>query len=134
SLKYCGLTRALSRFAQSDELRALREALQSALLDLAGALGRNAELATGLRQRLRLTVAGAETHLDHVTLRLRELGDGGEQRLGLQRLVDLLVHGRRLDRQQVAEGGVAVVANRLVERNDRAIGLADLDHVLEREV
>ena len=124
----------LRRFAQSDQLRPLRQALQCALLDLAGPLGRHAELAAGLRQGLRLPVAGAEAHLDDVALSVGQFGDRVQQRLGLQRLVDLLVHGGRLDRQQVAEGGVAVVAHRLVERDHRAVGLADLDHVLQREV
>src|SRR4051794_5311487 len=124
----------LGGLAERDQLRSLREALQGALLDLTRPLGAHTELAAGLRQGLRLEVAGAEAHLDHVTLGLGELGDGGQERLGLQRLVDFLVHGRRLDRQQVAEGGVAVVAHGLVEADHSAVGLANLDDVLQRQV
>src|SRR4051812_28184212 len=124
----------LRRFAESYQLRPLREALEGTLLDLPGPLGRDAELAAGLRQGLWLPVAGAEAHLDDVALGVGQLGDRVQQRLRLQRLVDLFVHGRRLDGQQVAEGGVAVVAHRLVQRDNRAIGLADLDHVLQRQV
>ena len=95
---------------------------------------RHTELAPGLRQRLGLAIAGAEAHLDHVPLGLGELGDRGQQRLGLERLVNLFVHGRRLDRQQVAEGGVAIVAHRLVQTDHGPVGLANLDHVLQRQV
>ena len=35
---------------------------------------------------------------------------------------------------QVAQRRVAILADRLVERHDRAIRLADLDHVLQRQV
>src|ERR687895_1691534 len=109
----------LRGLAQSDQLGALAELAQGALLQLAGALGRDAQLLAGLRQRLRLLVAGAEAHLDDVPLRLRELGDGGQERLALELLLDLLVDRRRLDRQQVAERGVPVVAYRLVGADDR---------------
>src|SRR5215210_4168613 len=125
---------ALRGLAESHELGPLREALEGALLDLPGPLGRDAELAAGLRERLRLLVAGAEAHLDHVALRSGELLDRAEQRLRAEGLVDLLVDRRGLEREQVAERGVPVVADRLVEAHDGAIGLADLDHVGERQV
>src|SRR5829696_992716 len=124
----------LGGLAERDELRALAELAQRALLQLAGALGRDAQLLAGLRQRLGLVVAGAEAHLDDVALGLRELGDRGQERLGLELLLDLLVDRRRLDGEQVTERGVAVVADGLVERDDRAVGLADLDDVGQREV
>src|SRR5215210_2846508 len=125
---------ALRGLAQRHELRALGEALEGALLDLTGPLGRDAELATGLAERLGLLVAGAEAHLDDIALRSGELLDRGQQRLGAEGLVNLLVDRRGLEREQVAERGVPVVADRLVEAHDGAIGLADLDHVGERQV
>src|SRR5262249_24295830 len=60
-------------------------------------------------------------------------GNGGQESLRAQLLVDLLVDRRRLDGQQVAELGVAVVAHRLVEAHDRAVRLANLDDFLERQ-
>src|SRR5215204_3383673 len=125
---------ALRGLAQRHQLRALGEALEGALLDLAGALGGDAELAAGLAERLRLLVAGTEAHLDDVPLGGGKLLDRGEQRLRPEGLVDLLVDRRGLEREQVAERGVPVVADRLVEAHDSAIGLADLDHVGERQV
>src|SRR5215210_6103721 len=119
---------ALRGLAQRHQLRALGEALEGALLDLAGPLRGDTELAAGLRERLRLLVAGTEAHLDHVALRSGQLLDGRQQRLRAEGLVDLLVDRRRLERQQVAERGVAIVADRLVEAYDGAIRLADLDH------
>src|SRR5690348_15139661 len=53
----------LRGLAQRHQLGALGEALEGALLDLTGPLGRDAELAAGLRERLGLLVAGAEAHL-----------------------------------------------------------------------
>src|SRR5215210_6815209 len=125
---------ALRGLAQRHELRALGEALEGALLDLTGPLGRDAELATGLAERLGLLVAGAEAHLDDVALRSGELLDRGQQRLGAEGLVDLLVDRRGLQREQIAERGVPVVADRLVEAHDGAIRLADLDDVGQRQV
>src|SRR5215212_10973093 len=110
-----GARYSLRGLAQSHELRPLREPLEGALLDLAGTLGRHAELAPGLAERLRLLVAGAEAHLDHVALRSGELLDRGEERLRADGLVDLLVDRRRLEGEQVAERGVAVVADGLVQ-------------------
>src|SRR4051794_23921104 len=126
--------RSLGGLAQGDQVRTLRQAAQGALLDLARTLGRDAELAAGLRERLGLRVAGAEAHLDDVALLLRELRDGVQQRLRADRLVDLLVDRRGLDGQQVAEGRVALVAHGLVEAHDGAVGLADLDDVGQRQV
>src|SRR5215210_7989851 len=133
SCESCGWG-ALRGLAQRHQLRALGEALEGALLDLTGPLGRDAELAPGLAERLGLLVAGAEAQLDDVALGLGELRDGGEQRLAADRLVDLLLDTGRLEGQQVAERRVALVADRLVETDHGAVGLADLDHVRQRQV
>ena len=104
------------------------------LLDLARPLGGDTELAAGLGERLGLLVTGAEAHLDHVALLIRQARDRVQQRLRAQLLVDLLVNRGGLERDEVAQRRVAVLADRLVERHDRAIRLADLDHVGQRQV
>src|SRR3954447_25919611 len=119
-----GGSRCLRGLAQRHNVGALAEALQRPLLDLPRALRRHAELAPGLAERLRLLVTGAEAHLDDVALLLRELGDRAEERLRAQLLADLLVNRGRLDRQQVAERRIAVVAHRLVETDHRTVRLA----------
>src|SRR3954452_11614594 len=129
-----GGSRCLRGLAQRHDVGALAEALQRPLLDLPRALSRHAELAPGLAERLRLLIARAEAHLDDVALLLRELGDCAQKRLRAQLLADLLVDWGRLDREQVAERRVTVVADRLVETDHGTVRLADLDHVLEREV
>src|SRR5688572_29664027 len=103
----------LGCLAQRHHIRALAEALEGPLLDLARALGGHTELAAGLAERLRLLIAGAEAHLDHVPLLLGELRDRTQECLRAQLLTNLLVDGGRLDRQQVTEGGIPLVAYRL---------------------
>src|SRR4051794_1751275 len=124
----------LGRLSEGDQLGALREPPERTLLDLARPLGGDTELAAGLGERLRLLVTGAEAHLDHVALLIRQARDRVEQRLRAQLLVDLLVDRGGLERDEVAQRRVAILTDRLVERHDRAIRLADLDHVGQRQV
>src|SRR5687767_14376316 len=55
-----GSLRVLRGLAERHHVCPLRQALQRPLLDLTCALGRDAELASGLAERLGLLVAGAE--------------------------------------------------------------------------
>ena len=124
----------LRGLAQRRELAHPAEPAERARLDLAHALGRDAELAADLAQRRRLAAGDPVAQLDDLALALGQLAERGAQRLGAQRDVDLVLGRRRVGRQQVAERGVLLLAERPVERRDRARGVAQRVQLLDREV
>src|SRR6185312_16359099 len=116
----------LSRLAQCRQLRRLGELLQRALLELRRPLGREAEPFADRGERLRLLAAGAEAQRQHGALGFRQR---------LDRAVDdalaLVVPGGLLRslgvrREQIAERGVAVFADLLVEADERRALVAHL--------
>src|SRR6185437_13601449 len=129
-------TRGLLRRCLDAVLEALRfgqglELLQRVVLDLADALARDAEGLPDLLERARLRAVETEAELDHAPLALGERGErtldvrAAEcERRGVERRLGLLV----LD--EVAELGVLLLADRLLE-TDRVLRHAqDLPHLL----
>src|SRR5215218_3493345 len=109
---------ALRSFAQRIQLTRAGERGQRLLLELAHPLGRQAEAAAGLAQRSRGLAVDAEAKLDHVALALGQLRDGSLNRLHARRLGDLVGGLGAIVGQQVAESGLAVLADGLVEARD----------------
>src|SRR4051812_26043940 len=119
---------------QRGELTRLGEPPEGVLLDLADALGADAEAAAGLAQRRGLLAAEAEAQPDDVTLALRQAHDGLLDRRGAGILDTLVLDQRLLGRDQLAEGRLAVLADRLIQARQRPGRLADLDHLVDREL
>src|SRR5205807_5700210 len=123
----------LGRLAQRLELGAAGKPVQASLLELARLLGGDPELHPGLPERPRLVPGQPEAKPDDVPLvlgeRRHQLADAAVP-IGLR---DLLERLGPLTGQQVAERGLAVVADRLIETGQRAIELAQLDHLAERQ-
>src|SRR5215210_703042 len=124
----------LGRVAKRGEIAALRQSLERVFLDLAHTLGGDAELATGLAERRRLATAQSETELDHVALALGQAVDRLLDRARTGVRDDLVLRVGRVRGEQVAERRLAVVPDRLVETGERTRRLADLDHLVDREL
>src|SRR3954468_20989110 len=124
----------LRGFVQRRQLTRLGEAPESVLLDLANPLGADAEAAAGLAERSGLLAAEAEAQPDNVTLALGQAHDGLLDRGRAGVLDDLVLDQRLLCRDQLAEGRLAVLADGLIEARQRAGRLADLDHLVDREL
>src|SRR5687767_6859916 len=124
-----------SDVAQLVEVGVLRQTAQGPLLDLPGALGREADDAAGLSEGVDLALGVvAEAQVDDRALLLREGGDGALEGLGHPGVLDLLVGGELVGGEQVAERRVAVLTDALVQRGRGLIGLLDLLDLLEREL
>src|SRR5205085_9724677 len=110
------------------------QAHERLLLDVADRLGRDAEPAAGLAERGRLLAEQPEPQAHDVALTLGEAAHGllHGGRAGV--LDHLVLDARLLRRDQVAERGLAVLADGLVEARQRAGGLADLDDLVDRKV
>src|SRR5829696_9740636 len=127
-------SRLLRSFAQRIQLAGAGQRGQRLLLELTHPLGREAEAAAGLAQRSRCLAVDAEAKLDDVALALGQLRYGALHRLHAGRLGDLVGRLGTIVGQQVTEGGLAVLADRLVEARDRARGATDLDDLLDGQV
>src|SRR3954452_19459248 len=125
---------ALRSFAQRIQLTGAGQRGQGLLLELANPLGREAEAAARLAQWRGGLAVDAEPQLDHVALALGQLRDGSLNRLHAGRLGDLVGRLGAVVREQVAEGGLAVLTDRLVEARHRARGAPDLDDLLDGQV
>src|SRR5262249_32294105 len=71
--------------------------------------------------------------LDHLLLPTRELRNGLPKSVLAQADLDLLLEGRALAGEELAERGAVVVAERTIEARHRARGFHGLANVLERE-
>src|SRR5581483_7884714 len=106
----------LRRRAERSDLALSRQPLQRLQLDLAHALARDPELSTDLLERFRVGVAvHAVPELDYLLLAVGELLDRVPHRLLAQPEDDLLLDVAGFVRDQLAERGVALFADRLVE-------------------
>src|SRR5215210_2638266 len=125
---------ALRSFAQRIQLTGAGQRGQRLLLELANPLGREAKPAARLAQWRGGLAVDAEPQLDHVSLAFGQLRDGSLNRLHAGRLGDLVGRLGAIVGEQIAEGGLAVLTDRLVEARDRARGPADLDDLLDGQV
>ena len=115
--------------------RCSREPPERLHLDLAHAFARDSQPPADLLERLRVLVAVEPVaQLDHELLALRQRLDRAMERVVAEREHDFLLDVAGILRDEVAERGVAVVADGLVEARDRARGRAHLLHVLERKL
>src|SRR3954452_22840312 len=123
-------TQVLARVAETLRLGQRLELLQRVVLDLPDPLARDVERAPDLLERSRPSAGEPEAHLDDLALALRQ---------GRQRAMDVLLAEvlrgdleRRLGRlvlDEVAELGLVLLADRLLER-DRLLGHAqDVAHL-----
>src|SRR6266540_5427816 len=108
--------RALGSASEPLRLGQGLELLEGVVLDLADALARDAEGRAHLLERVRLLDAQAVAELDHESFPLRQRVERlldvvapERERGGVERRLRLLVGG------EVAEGGLLVIADRLVE-------------------
>src|SRR5204862_6600742 len=90
--------------------------------------------AAGLAERGRLLAVGAVPKHDHVALALGQVLDRRAQAHGAIAAGDQLLGLRLLAGHQVTQRRLAVLADRLVERDDRTRRLADLCDLLRREI
>src|SRR5215213_7158492 len=106
---------ARTRSAGELHLAQGRQAPERLHLDLAHALPRQSEPASDLLERARLRVVEPVAQDDDLALAGTERAEGVAQRLAAQRDLDLLVRQRPVPGHEVAERGVAVLADGLVE-------------------
>src|SRR5919198_1962640 len=117
------------------EVAAVCEAPQRLRLDLPHALAREPELLANLLQRRRLAVvADPESELEHAPLALGQVRERPLDRVLPQRHGRLFLGRGILGGEQLAERGLAVAADRLVDARDDATRLADLAHVVETKL
>src|SRR5439155_380720 len=118
------------------ELRRLGEGaqlLQALVLDLPDPLACDVERPPHLVERPRMLAVQPVAQLEHAALAVREHPEDLLQRLLAERGLGRLVRQRlRLVEQEVAELGLFLVADRLLERDDEAE--VRLDHLLLRPV
>ena len=100
--------------------RACGEALERPVLDAAHALRRQAQPPAGLAQWRRVVAVDAVAQPDHLPLLLGELLERAVHRLLAQADLDLLLGLGPVARQQLAQLGLALLADRPVEARDRA--------------
>src|SRR5437763_10194772 len=91
------------------------ESAQRVELDLADALAREAEPAADLLEGLRLRLVEPVTELEHLPLAVRQRRERLRERLAPERDLDLVLRKRPVAGDEVAEGRVLLVADRLVE-------------------
>src|SRR4051812_210260 len=126
-------TQVLARVAEPLRLGQRLELLQRVVLDLPDPLARDVERAPDLLERPRPSAREPEAHLDDLALALRQ---------GRQRAMDVLLAEvlrgdlerrlRRLVLDEVAELGLVLLADRLLER-DRLLGHPqDVAHLARR--
>src|SRR5579862_8661451 len=103
-------------------------------LDLAHPLTREPELLADLLERGRPFADEPEAECDHVALAARQLRDGTPDGVVAERRVGLVLGGRALRGEHVAEARVAVGADRRVRRGDGARCGPNLEHLRERQL
>src|SRR5919106_9472 len=125
---------SLSGFAFLEQLAVSRELLEGALLELSYALARDAELLPGLLQRDGFLPGEAEAELEHTTLHGGEGLEGVRQRAVAERDLNLLGQILAGRRDEVAERGGLVLADRTIEACERPNRLACLSELVERDL
>src|SRR4029077_7938727 len=121
--------------SQRRDLALAGEPFECPRLDPADALAGQAQLAADHLQRLRdLVAVQPEPELDHLLLALGQLRNRGVEQVLAQSDDDLLLDVALVGGDDVAESGVALVAERLVEARNRPRRRARLAHVLEGEL
>src|SRR4051794_18240943 len=112
-----------------------RELLKSIRLDLAHPLARDPELAADRLERSRVAVAvQAVAELQHLAIAVRQVGERAMQQALLEADGDLLLGRGLLAGEQIAEGTLALLADRPVEARHRACRGAHLAHLLQRQL
>src|SRR5207253_5651228 len=86
-----------------------------------------------LLERLRLRLVEPVAELEHLPLAVRQRGERLRERLAPKRHLDLVLGKRTIAGDEVAEGRVLLVADRLVEARGRACGGQDLVRLLDRQ-
>src|ERR1700686_1703158 len=117
--------------AQSRQLGRLGELLQRALLQLRGSLGGEPEALADRGERLRLLAASAEAQGENLALGVGQLRDRAVHDALALVLVGYFLGGLLLGRQQVAQRGIAVFADLLVEADERVALVAHFFDLLE---
>ncbi len=111
------------------------ELLQPLVLDLPDALARDVECASHLVERSRLATVEPVPQLEHHALPLREVVQDRAERLTLQRRLGELVRERgRLVGEEVAELGLVVVADGLLERDRHLRATTNLLDLVRRHL
>src|SRR6266480_5485729 len=105
-----------SEAAYGLHLAQARETFERLGLDLTDALAREPEPPADLLEGLRLGVVEPVAEDQHLALALRQRGEGFCEGLAAERDLDLLVGQRVVTCDKVAEDGVLLLADRLVER------------------
>ena len=125
--------RVLDAVAERLRLGQRLEPLQRVVLDLADPLARDAERAADLLERARRLAEEPEAQLDHLALALGERAESRldvlapeRERRGVERRLGLVVG------DEVAERGVLLLADRLLERDGQLRHAQDLAHLLDR--
>src|SRR5215217_4644294 len=112
------MSAASAGVAQPLRLGQRLELLQRVVLDLADALARDVERAADLLQRERARAGEPEAHLDDLALALRERVERLAHVLAAEVVGRLVERGdRRLVLDEVAELGLLLLADRLLERD-----------------
>src|SRR3954467_5350448 len=101
-------------------------------LNLTDAFAGEAEPLTDLLERLRLLVDEAVAQDEHLSLALSQCLERDRERLAAERSLDALLRQRVVAGDEVAEDGVLLVANRLVEACRGPRGGAHLARLLDR--
>src|SRR5262249_62140167 len=100
--------------------------LEALVLDLADALAGDVERATDLVERSRLLAVEPVAELQHLALSLGQLGEDAPKRLAPERGLGGLVRKRHGEvGEEMAELGLLLVADRLLERDRRLRAAAD---------
>src|SRR5215207_2336215 len=110
------------------------EALERLVLNATHPLRREPELPAGLAQGGRVVPVDAVAQLDHLPLLVGERPECAAHRLFAQADLDLLGRLALLAREEIAELGVPLLADRAVEACDRARGIARLLELDDRDV
>src|SRR5207247_2730676 len=112
----------------------LRQPPQRFDLDLAHSLAGETEPAADLLERLRLGVDEAVTEDDHLALTPWESRQRLLERLAPQRHLDLLVREWAVAGDEVAEHGVVLIPDRLIEARRGSCARPDLLRLTPRQV
>src|SRR6266508_1433077 len=128
-------TWVLRDLAKLDGVRQRTELLEALVLDLPDAFAGHIERPSDLVEGARMLSVQSVPQLEHLTLPAVERPEDLPQRFLAERDLGLLVGQRQvLVRDEVAELGLVLVANRLLEGDGRLGATADLLHLVAGEI